>query len=61
MVNAVFPGIIPGKFSISFNNTSYLVSEAVDHYFNILNTQDAKQSSPSFTIHYNETTNSQVK
>ena len=53
MVNAVFPGIIPGKFSISFNNNSYLVSEAVGHYFNILNTQDAKQSSPSFTIHYN--------
>ena len=57
----MFPGIIPRKFSISFSSNSYLISEAVGHYFNILNVKDVKQSSPSSTSHYNQTTNSQVK
>ena len=61
MLNAMFPGIIPRKFSISFNNNLYFVSESVGHYFSILNIQDLKQSSSSFTIHYNKTTISQVK
>ena len=61
MLNAMFPGIIPRKFSISFNSNLYFVSESVGHYFSILNIQDLKQSSSSFTIHYNKTTISQVK
>ena len=48
-------------FSMSSSKISYLVCEAVGPYFDTLNTEDVKKSSSPFTIHYNETTNKQVK
>ena len=60
-LNALFPGIIPETFSMSSSKISYLVSEAVGPYFNTLNTEDMKKSRLPFTIHYDKTTNKQVK
>ena len=57
----MFPRMILETFSVSSSKTSYLISEAVDPYFNTLNIEGVKKSSSSFTIHHEETTNKQVK
>ena len=53
--------MIVETFSMSSNNISYLISEAVGPYFNTLNIEDVKKTSLLFTIHYAETTNKKVK
>ena len=48
-LNAMFPGIIPGTFSMTLSKISYLLSEAIVSYFITLNIEDLKKSSSLFT------------
>ena len=57
----MFPGIIPETFLMNSSKILYLIFKAVDPYFNTLDTEDVKKSSSLFTIHYDKTTNKQVK
>ena len=61
MLNAMFPGIIPEPFSLSSSKISHLISEAVGPYFKTPNIEDLKKSSPWFTIHFDKTTNKQMR
>ena len=61
MLNAMFPGLIPEPFSLSSSKISHLISEAVGPYFKNPNIEDLKKSSPWFTIHFDKTTNKQMR
>ena len=42
MLDAMFPGITPGSYSMSSSQISYLISEAVGPSFNIVNKMGRK-------------------
>ena len=44
----MFPQIILETFSVSSNEISYFISEAVDPYFNTINIEDVKKSRCNF-------------
>ena len=46
---------------MSSSKISYLIPEAVGPYSNTLNIEQVKKRSSPVTIHYNKTTNKQVK
>ena len=57
----MFPGIILETFLMNSSKISYLIFEAGGPYFNTLDTEGVKKSSSPRTIHYDKTTNKQVK